>query len=184
MPRLFTAIELPEHARLRLRALRAPFVRARWVKPEDYHITVRFLGEISRKQADEIGGLLADIDLPAPRVRIIGTGAFGGKTPSVVYAAVEADASLDALARAHDRACKAVGLAAAQQKFVPHVTLARLDAVPAETVAKFLERTGDLRVPVFYPERAVMMSAREGGGGPYGVVDSFPFAGQYVGDDT
>lgn len=183
MPRLFTAIEVPDHARLRLSALRAPFVRARWVKPEDYHITLRFLGDITRKQADEIGHLLADVDAMPPRVRISGTGAFGGKSPSVVYAAVEMDENLEALARAHDRAARAIGLAPAEHKFVPHVTLARLENVPVETVAKFLERSGDLRVPVFYPERAVMMSARDGGGGPYGVVDSFPFAGHYVGDE-
>ena len=53
MPRLFTALEIPDHARVRLAALRAPFVRARWVQPEDYHITLRFLGDITRKQADE-----------------------------------------------------------------------------------------------------------------------------------
>lgn len=183
MPRLFTALEIPEHARVRLAALRAPFVRARWVKPEDYHITLRFLGEITRKQADELGAMLADVDVPLPRVKISGTGAFGGKSPSVVYAAVETDDGLEALARAHDRAAKAVGLAPAQHKFVPHVTLARLENVPVETVAKFLERTGDLRVPLFYPNRAVMMSAREGGGGPYGVVDIYPFAGHDVGDE-
>lgn len=183
MPRLFTALEIPDHARVRLAALRAPFVRARWVKPEDYHITLRFLGDITRKQADELGNMLADVDVGQPRVRISGTASFGGKSPSVVYAAVEMDEGLEALARAHDRAAKAIGLAPADHKFVPHVTLARLENVPVETVAKFLERTGDLRIPMFYPERAVMMSARDGGGGPYGVVDTYPFAGDDVGDE-
>lgn len=184
MPRLFTALELPDVARLRLAALRAPFARARWVKPEDYHITLRFLGEVSRRQADELGHALADLDLAAPRIRIAGTGVFGGKVPNVVYATVEPSAELDMLARAHDRAAKAVGLAPDPKKFVPHVTLARLDHVPVETVAKFLERSGDLALAPFYPTRAVMMSAREGGGGPYGVVDAFPFAGQFVEDDA
>jgi 2'-5' RNA ligase len=184
MPRLFTALELPEMARVRLAALRAPFERARWVKPEDYHITLRFLGDLTRKQADEIGQALADLDMNAPSIRVAGTGVFGGKVPTAVYATVKPTAELEALARAHDRAAKSVGLAPDARKFVPHVTLARLDHVPVETIARFLERSGDLAVPPFYPTRAVMMSAREGGGGPYGVVDAFPFAGQYVEDDA
>jgi RNA 2',3'-cyclic 3'-phosphodiesterase len=132
---------------------------------------------LTRRQADEFAKAVADIDLPPPRVRISGTGSFGGKLPHLVYAAIEPDDALEALARAHDRAARAIGLPADTRKYVPHVTLARLDGATAEQVARFLERTGDLRIPAFWPERTVLMSSREGGGGPYGVVDAFPFPG-------
>ncbi len=183
MPRLFSALELPDTARLRLAALKAPFETARWVAPDDLHLTLRFAGEISRRQGEEYAHALADIQLPPPRIRIVGTGVFGGKHPTVVYAAVERTPELDELQRAHENAARTVGLERGVRKFVPHVTLARLDGESAVIVAKFLELSGALKIPDFWPQRAVLMSARDGGGGPYGVVDSFPFLGTYSGDE-
>lgn len=179
MPRLFSALELADYARLQLAGLRAPLEGARWVAPEDLHITLRFAGEISRRQGEEFAHALAEIRLPPPRIRIAGTGVFGGRHPTAVYAAVERSAELDELQRAHEHAARAVGLEREARKFVPHVTLARVDASPAPAIARFLETTGALKLPDFWPQRAALMSARDGGGGPYGVVDSFPFLGTY-----
>lgn len=183
MPRLFSALELPETARMRLAELKAPFETARWVAPDDFHITLRFAGEISRRQAEEFAHVLADIQLPPPRIRIAGTAVFGGRHPIAVYAAVERTAELDELHRAHETAARTIGLERDSRKFVPHVTLARLDGENPATVAAFLERTGALKIPDFWPQRAVLMSARDGGGGPYGAVDSFPFFGTDHGED-
>lgn len=183
MPRLFSALELPDAARLRLAELRAPFETARWVAMEDLHITLRFAGEISRRQGEEFAHALADIQLPPPRIRIKGTAVFGGKSPHAVYAAVEQTPELDELHRAHEHAARAVGLEREARKYVPHVTLARLDGEPPVIIAKFLELSGALKLPEFWPQRAVLMSARDGGGGPYGVVDNFPFIGTYGGDE-
>lgn len=179
MLRLFSALELPDTAKIALAGLRAPFLTARWVAPDDFHITLQFVGEVSRRQADEFAKELADIRLPPPEIRIHGTGAFGGKQPHAVYATVVPTDALDEVHRAHDRAARAVGIAIEKRKFVPHVTLARLDRGDDDIVAQFLERTGGLKLPPFRPVRSVLMSAERGGGGPYGVVDSFLFEGQY-----
>ena len=61
MPRLFTAIEIPEATRVRLSLLRAPLSGARWVEPENMHITVRFAGDIDGRAADELVDFLAGI---------------------------------------------------------------------------------------------------------------------------
>jgi RNA 2',3'-cyclic 3'-phosphodiesterase len=183
MPRLFSALELPDTARLRLAALKAPFETARWVAPDDLHVTLRFAGEISRRQAEEFAHALSDIRLPPPRIRIAGTGVFGGKHPTAVYATVERTPDLDELHRAHEAAARASGLERDSRKFLPHVTLARLDGENVATVAAFLEQSGGLKLPDFWPQRSVLMSAREGGGGPYGVVDHFSFLGTFDGED-
>jgi RNA 2',3'-cyclic 3'-phosphodiesterase len=183
MPRLFSALEIPDTARARLAGLKAPFETARWVAPDDLHITLRFAGEISRRQAEEFAHALADIQLPPPRIEIAGTGVFGGKHPTAVYAMVKRTAELDELQRAHETAARTVGLEREPRKFVPHITLARLDGENTATIAKFLEQTGALKIPDFWPQRAALMSARDGGGGPYGVVDSFPFLGTFDAED-
>lgn len=182
MLRLFSALELSDVAATHIAALRAPFADARWVAPADYHITLQFVGEISRRAADEFAHAIADIRLPPPEIVIHGTGAFGGKQPHSVYAAVVVTPALEELQRAHEKAAKACGIAIERRKFVPHVTIARLDEPDVEAVAAFLQRSGALKIPSFWPTRAVLMSARDGGGPPYGVVDSFPFLGQYDAD--
>lgn len=188
MLRLFSALELPDLAKIALSSLKAPYLPARWVTPDDYHITLQFIGEVSRRQADEFAHQLADIHVAPPEIRIRGTAAFGGKQPHAIYAVVEPTEALDRLQRAHEHAARAVGITTEKRKFIPHVTLARLDRVDDDTVARFLSQSGGLKVPPFRPVRAVLMSAERGGGGPYGVVDRFPFEGQYdpdsYSDDT
>ena len=59
MPRLFTAIEVPEMLRMRLSLLRAPLSGAKWVDPENMHITLRFAGDIDDRAADAFADALA-----------------------------------------------------------------------------------------------------------------------------
>ena len=46
MPRLFTGLEIPPEIAERLSFFRGGLPGARWIEPSDYHITLRFLGEI------------------------------------------------------------------------------------------------------------------------------------------
>ena len=61
MPRLFTALEIPQTLRTRLSLIRAPFDGAKWVAPENMHITLRFAGDIDGRTADDFADLLADV---------------------------------------------------------------------------------------------------------------------------
>ncbi len=63
MPRLFTAIEIPEAIRMHLSLVRAPLGRAKWIEPENMHITLRFAGDIDGRTADEF------VELPRRRPR-------------------------------------------------------------------------------------------------------------------
>jgi RNA 2',3'-cyclic 3'-phosphodiesterase len=178
MPRLFTAIEIPETVRMHLSLIRAPLAGAKWIGPENMHITLRFAGDIDGRSADELTDRLASISARPFVVTVQGVGAFGGREPKVLWAGVQAGAELDALARAHDRAARAVGLESEGRSFKPHVTLARMRGARQGAVARFLEENGDLRTPPFTATRCVLLSARPGtGGGPYVVEAEFPFEG-------
>ena len=61
MPRLFTAIEIPEAIRVRLSLIRAPLNGAKWIEPENMHVTLRFAGDIDGRTADELVDFLADV---------------------------------------------------------------------------------------------------------------------------
>jgi 2'-5' RNA ligase len=178
MPRLFTAIEIPEAIRLRLSLIRAPLPGAKWVEAENMHITLRFAGDVDGRTADEFAAFLDDIRVPPFSVSIAGVGAFGGRDPRVLWAGVEAGERLEALYRANDRAARSAGLEPEGRTFKAHVTLARMRGARQQAVARFLAENGALRTEPFTPTRFVLFSARPGsGGGPYAVEAAFPFEG-------
>jgi 2'-5' RNA ligase len=185
MPRLFTAIEIPEALRMRLSLLRAPIGGAKWVQPEDMHITLRFAGDIDGRTADDLADLLGDVDVPPFRATIAGGGAFGGRDPRVLWAGVEADPGLDALYRANERAARAAGLDPDPRDFRPHVTLARMRRARYGAVARFLAENGDLRLEPFLVARFVLLSARPGSGGPpYALEAAYPLQGMAALDEA
>ena len=175
MPRLFTAIEIPDSVRLRLSLLRAPVPSARWIEPENMHITLRFAGDIDGRTADDFADQLAQVSFEPFSVSIAGTGAFGGRGPRVLWAGVESGPGLQSLYRANERAARAAGLEPDPRSFSPHVTLARMRSGRQSAVARFLEENGDLRTEPFTVNRFVLFSAKPGSGGPpYGVEAVYP----------
>jgi 2'-5' RNA ligase len=178
MPRLFTGLELPGSVRERLVHLRAPLPGARWLDAESLHITLRFAGDIDNAAASEFSHALAGIRHAGFSVRIAGLGAFGGRSPRVLWAGAEGGPQLEALARANERAARNAGLEPEKRAFAPHVTLARLQNARPENVARFLERNGMFASEPFYVDRFVLFSSLpQVGGGPYVVEETFPLSG-------
>ena len=175
MPRLFSGLQLPERVRTRLSLMRMPLPGAKWVEPDDFHITLRFAGDIDNRVADEFAGFLDEIDATPFPISISGVGFFGGRTPRVIWAGVEGGEPLAALQRAHERAARQAGLEPDPQTYKPHVTLARLKGTRADAVARFLSSRGGLRSEPFTVDHFALFSARPGsGGGPYVVEHSYP----------
>ena len=61
MPRLFSAIEIPSSIAERLTLLRAGLSGARWIDPENYHLTLRFIGDVDRHTARDFTTALGEI---------------------------------------------------------------------------------------------------------------------------
>ena len=64
MPRLFTGLELPGPIAAQVAFARGGVVGARWMDPADYHITLRFVGDVDRQVAHDIAETLAEIRRP------------------------------------------------------------------------------------------------------------------------
>ena len=126
MPRLFTALEIPRDAALSLSLLRGGLPGARWIDVENYHLTLRFIGDVEGHVADEIANALDRVRRPSFPLALSGVGAFGSKKPHSIWAGVTASPDLTALQGEIDRICQRLGVAADPRKFMPHVTLARL----------------------------------------------------------
>lgn len=178
MPRLFTALALPPTLADQLADLAMPLAGARWIEPDDMHITLRFAGDIDNSTARELHAALSAIEEPAFTLKLSGFGAFGGQQPRTLWAGVADNPWLDALARANDRAARSAGLAHAKHPFRPHVTLARLKGTRPEAVARVLETLGAFESAPFAVEEFLLMSSKpKVGGGPYVVEEAFPLGG-------
>jgi RNA 2',3'-cyclic 3'-phosphodiesterase len=175
MPRLFTALEVPETIVSQLTLARGGVVGARWLEPEDYHVTLRFIGDVDARAAHDIAETLGDIRRPEAPVRFEGLSWFGGDKPRAIVAKVKADPALMDLQAEQERRLRRIGLEPETRKYTPHVTLARLRGVAQTAVADYLATRGVLLAESFLAERFVLFSARDGsGGGPYVVEAAYP----------
>jgi 2'-5' RNA ligase len=154
--------------------LRGGLPGARWVEPENYHLTLRFIGDVDDALAEEIADLLNKVERPAFALRIDGLDSFGGNRPRAVVAAVSAVAELVELQAEHERIMQRVGLEP-DRKYKPHVTLARLRDTSSRQVADFLSIRQPFSSPPFSVSRFVLYSSRASiGGGPYVVEAGYP----------
>lgn len=151
MIRLFVGLALPDLHRRQLSLLDHGIEGARWVEPENLHITLRFIGEVDGNVADDIAQALDDVKGDPFAVAVKGLGTFG-HPPHALWAGVEA-APKDALAHLQanvESAMVRLGLAPEGRKFTPHVTLARFKkTINMNRLARVLEDSGDLALPPF-----------------------------------
>ena len=174
MPRLFTALEIPSEIGQSMAQLRGGLPGARWIDPENYHLTLRFIGDIDDALADEIADMLGQVARRKFSLRIDGLDSFGGNKPRAVVAAVTPVADLVELQAEHERIMQRVGLQP-ERKYKPHVTLARLRDTSSRQVADFLSLRQPFRLPSFPVSRFVLYSSRDSvGGGPYVVEAGYP----------
>ena len=175
MPRLFTGLEVPADLGLSLSFLRGGLPGAKWIDVENYHVTLRFVGDVDDRTADEIAEELSRIRRPRFEVRIEGVMAFGGRQPHSLVAKIAPSAPLVELQGEHERICQRLGLAAEPRRFTPHVTIARCKGVSHEAVAAWLALRGGFASTAWTPERFVLYSSKASrGGGPYLVEGEWP----------
>jgi 2'-5' RNA ligase len=128
--RLFIAIDIDSAIRQRIARfagqLRGLAPGARWVGPETFHITLKFIGEASTQTMQEIRSLLAGIHAQPAAVSFRGTGFFPTpRSARVFWVGIEADPNLARLALQIDAEVHKAGIAQEERTFSPHLTLAR-----------------------------------------------------------
>jgi 2'-5' RNA ligase len=177
MPRLFTGLEIPDALRQSLSMLRGGLPGARWIDPENYHLTLRFIGDVDDDIAQEIAWLLGQVRRKDFELRLDGLQSFGGRKPRALVAAVAPSQAVMELQAEHERLMRRVGLEPEGRKYTPHVTLARLRDTSSFEAAEFLSARAAYRSPPFTVSRFVLFSARASvGGGPYVVEAVYPLA--------
>ncbi len=174
MPRLFTGLEIPSGLATELAMMRGGLSGARWIDIENYHLTLRFIGDINDATADEVDAMLQQIRRKPFTVTLEGLDFFGGDKPRAIVAKAQPSPPLVELQAEQERLIRRIGIPPEPRRFLPHVTLARLRDASNQDVADYLSVRGYFPTRVFTAERFVLFSSRASvGGGPYVVEDSY-----------
>jgi 2'-5' RNA ligase len=178
MPRLFTGVEIPPDIGQALASLRGGLPGARWIDPENYHLTLRFIGDVDDATAHEVASMLGRVRRGPFELRVEGLGSFGGRKPRAVVATVSPAQALLEVQAEQERMMQRIGLEPEGRKYMPHVTLARLRDSSSRQVAEYLATRGLFRTSPFRVSRFVLFSSRDSvGGGPYVVEEAYPLGG-------
>jgi RNA 2',3'-cyclic 3'-phosphodiesterase len=164
MLRLFVGIEFPPELKLRLSLLQSGIAGARWIDPGNFHLTLRFIGEIDEGTAADVDEALLRLKARPFSMQLAGVGVFGAQKLRTLWVGVEREPALMSLQGKIEQALIRAGLPPEPRKFAPHVTLARLRDPRYGELQEFLAahaafRAEKLRVDRFgliasYPTKA------------------------------
>jgi 2'-5' RNA ligase len=167
--RAFVAVALPPALQRQLAEAAAPLREVArgvaWVSASNYHLTLKFLGQVEEDRAGEIAAALATAaaEVAPFDLTLRGMGAFPTAVRArVIWAGVdEGTRSLAALAAAVERALAGLGFPAEARGFSAHVTLGRVrEPRPAPALAEALARAAGLALGAARVDRVVLMRSR------------------------
>ena len=141
LKRLFVAVDLPDELADGLTLMQAGVPGARWTDPDQMHVTLRFVGEVDGLVFRDVMAGLDEVEMQPFEVSLAGFGHFPPRgRPRSLWAGLGLPGldELRELKRAVDRAVNVRGVEVEHRKYVPHVTIARLDETPTARVARFL----------------------------------------------
>lgn len=178
--RLFVAVEIPEAPRALLAArlegtVGLPALPGKVVPPENWHITLRFLGPVDESVLDRVTAELDGLDSPGSiRARLGGLGAFPRPSrATVLWVGLDRGAEeIGRLAGRVEDAVEAAGFEPEGRPFHPHLTLSRIR--PERDVRALVGGAPAMEVPFDVPAVALMESHTGPGGPRYEVVERFP----------
>lgn len=184
--RLFVAIEIPEDIRARIASLlkefRAISPHAKWVRPENLHLTLKFLGETDPSKLVEVQSSLASTCSAQPiSIEFRGLGFFpNARRPRVFWLGIQSSAALANTVAAIDRAVHKLGFPLEDRLFTPHLTLARFNesslaaSWQSEITQKAVVSFGTFTATEFH----LIESKLKSGGAEYTTLQSFPFVAE------
>ena len=175
MHRLFVALRPPPPVRAALAATMDGVPQARWQDDEQLHLTVRYIGEVDTRVAEDIALALGQVHTPPIEVALSGVGAFDKKgRTDALWAGVAPQEALAALHRKVDHALVRLGLPPEGRAYLPHITLARMRRAAGfgPEIERWQAVHAGLASPVFRIEHLTLFESHLGGeGARYEVVE-------------
>jgi len=126
MIRLFAGLTIPKAHRQQLASIQSGVKDARWISPENLHVTLRYIGEVDEDVAAELAAALNEVAAEPFEITLKGVGTFGSP-PHSLWVGVndKPTGALNHLQMNVESVLVRAGLDPEGRKFTPHVTLVR-----------------------------------------------------------
>jgi 2'-5' RNA ligase len=175
MHRLFAAIRPPAFVRAQLLALMHGISDARWQDDDQLHITLRFIGEVETMIAEDVATALNSVDFPGFDVALSGVGIFSqGDRRGSLWVGITPAEQLAALHRKIDAVLVRLGLEPERRKYLPHITIARLNRSSGPVENFIAAHAGLTSEPFPVRDFSLIESTLEPDGARYETVAQIP----------
>jgi 2'-5' RNA ligase len=126
MYRLFVAVDLPDRVQASVAGICHGLPEAKWVAPDQLHLTLRFIGAVDEALSKAIKVELAMVTASAFSLNLQGVGCFPPhRYPHVLWVGLGSNTALLQLQQQVEHALVRAGIPAEQRPFSPHITIAR-----------------------------------------------------------
>ena len=166
--RLFVGLSFPNDIRQSLCVLTSGLDGARWVKLDSLHLTLRFIGDVSTRDAADLDAALSTIMEPAFNLRCLGLGHFGkGGKVRALWAGIAPNDGLSRLQDKVERAAVRAGFGDEGRKFKPHITIARFRGRKPRNLVDYLDVHGAFSTALFPVSSFTLFESHMGHGGSH-----------------
>ena len=181
MLRLFVAIGLPQEIRQKLLDLHTGIEKARWIKPGQIHLTLRFIGDSFSDQTELLKLALSEIRQPEFEFSLRGVSTFPSPgrrgRAKVLMVEIEDGSPLFECQAEVEQAVQAAGFRPEQKGYHPHITLARFAKAPGADLRRWLKKRADFSAgPIAVKELQLIRSELRPDGAIHTVLESFALA--------
>ena len=156
MLRLFVGIDLPPEIKLSLSLIATGVPGAKWVDAGNYHLTLRFIGEIDEGRAEDVDAALGQIRAPRFDLALAHVGHFGLRQ---LWVGVERNEALQHLHGKIESALTRLRFMPEERRYTPHVTLARLKGTSEARLQAYLAQHALYRAPPFRVEHFSLIAS-------------------------
>lgn len=175
MHRLFVAIEPPPEIKAVLLGTMGGIAGARWQDEAQLHLTLRFIGEVDRHQANDIAAALQTLRYPPFDIAISGVGTFDTRgLIHTLWAGVTPHDALTTLHNKVNRTLRTVGIPPDPRAYAPHITLARLNRSTGPLDGFLTQHAGLATAPFRVGDACLYESQLTADGAVYDIVERYP----------
>ena len=185
--RIFVALPLPREIREALAGICGGIAGTRWIEPDNFHITLRFIGEIGRGEADDLHTELASIRFPEFEISLSGIGTFERRGHvTMLWAGLAMAQPVIELRDRIEAAALRAGFQRETRKFKPHITLCRFKPHSMPDIGPYLEMHNAFSTHSFGIDHFNLYQSKLGhGSAKYDVLTEYPLDPiVYYGEDA
>lgn len=146
--RLFVAVDLPDEVNQLLGSYAEVLRDVRWYEPSAYHLTLKFIGEVTSEKMRAIQEQLEQVSGEPFRLTINRLGYFPpNRHPRVIWAGFDECEPLQKLHDDIEEKLKQLGVEKEDRDYIPHITLGKNKGVPKTRVETYIDRRSDIYIP-------------------------------------